>query len=244
MKNIIKSKKVISIIITIILLLFTTSVYAANDSFKTALSVNNSSVKKGENVTVTVSLNNISIESGEKGIGAYTAKLDFDSSVLEYVSTNGTDKWETPFYSEKQITGTTNDGKVVNTNQSIGTITFKVKDDAKLGETTIKLTNFSGSNAETDISAEDTAIKITIVNSQNSGSGSQGGSGSGSGSSGNQSGQNGTSSDKTGSGASSGNQEKLPQTGFYSTPIYILIGAFTLIAIILLVKIKLLNSKK
>ena len=202
MKNSIKSKKVISIIITIMLLLFTTSVYAANDSFKTALSVSNSSVKKGDNVIVTISLNNISIESGEKGIGAYTAKL---------------------------------------------------------GETTIKLTNFSGSNAETDISAEDTAIKITIVDSQNSGSGSgsssgssesqsgnqsgsQNGSGTGTnaGSSGNQSTQNGTSSDKTGS---SGNQEKLPQTGFYSTSIYILIGAFTLIAIILLTRIKLLNKK-
>ena len=105
MKNSIKSKKTISIILTVILLLFTTKVYAANDSFKTALSVNNSTVKRGENVIVTILLNNISIESGEKGIGAYTSKLDFDSSVLEYVETKGTDKWEAPFYQEKQITG-------------------------------------------------------------------------------------------------------------------------------------------
>ena len=151
MINSIKSKKTISIILTIILLLFTTSVYAANDSFNTSLSVNKSSVEQGENVIVTINISDISIESGEKGIGAYTAKLDFDSSVLEYVETNGTDKWEAPFYQDKQITGTTADGKVVDTNQNIGTITFKVKENAPVGETTIKLTNFSGSTAETDV---------------------------------------------------------------------------------------------
>ncbi len=240
MKNSIKTKKTISIILIAIILLFTTTVYAASDSFKTALSVNNSSVKKGENVVVTISLNNISIESGEKGIGAYTAKLDFDSSVLEYVETKGTENWEAPFYSEKQITGTTNDGNVVNTNQSIGTITFKVKENATLGETTIKLTNFSGSTAETDVSSEDTSIKITVVNSQNGGS-SSGNEG--------QNGGNGSGNTQNGGTGNNGSNEEdikggnIPNTGYSNIIIYILISIFTLMAIGFGIRIKLLNKK-
>ena len=138
MKNNTRSKKIIAIMLFVILM-FTANVYAANDSFNTSLSVNNSQVKRGENITITIPLSDIAIESGEKGIGAYTAGIDFDSSVLEYVSTNGTDKWEAPLYQENLITGNTDDGEVINTTQNIGTITFKVKENAKLGETTIKV---------------------------------------------------------------------------------------------------------
>ena len=245
MKNSIKSKKAISIILTVIMLLFTTNVYAANDSFKTALSVNNSSVKRGENVTITISLNDISIESGEKGIGAYTASLEFNSSVFEYVKTEGTDKWEAPVYQEKRIVGNTVDGEVVNTNQSIGTITFKVKEDATLGETTIKLTNFSGSNAETDISSEDATVKITIVDNENGGGSSQGGSEGGT-QSGSQNETGNKPTPKPGNNNSSKEDIKdgsLPATGYSYTVIYILISVFVLTAIIFGVKIKLLNKK-
>ena len=210
MKKIIKSKKVICIIFTAIVLfassILSTNVYAANDNLKTSLNVNNSQVKQGENVIVTIALSNISIESGEKGIGAYTAKLDFDSSVLEYVSTSGTSNWEAPLYEETLIVGNTNNGKVVNSAQDIGTITFKVKENATLGETTIKLTKFSGSTAETDVTAEDSTIKITIVakQSENQGSGT-GSEGSGA-TSGNQSGNTGAGGNGDVNGNSNGNQ--------------------------------------
>lgn len=170
MKEIIKNKKIVGIILIMIALfvanILNPNVYAANDSFKTSLSVDNFQVKRGDTFTVTISLSDILIESGEKGIGAYTAKLDFDSSCLEYVSTDGTDKWEAPFYQDKLIIGTTNDGLVVNTSQSIGSITFKVKEDAKLGETTIKLINFYGSTAENDVYADDSSINVTIMDKQ------------------------------------------------------------------------------
>lgn len=259
MKNSIKTKKAISIVLSVIILLFTTNVYAANDSFKTVLSTSASSVKRGETITITISLSDIAIESGEKGIGAYTAKLDFDSSILEYVSTSGTNKWEAPLYQEKQIVGNTTDGEVVKENQSIGTITFKVKENATLGETTIKLTNISGSNAQSDISSQDSTVKIAIVNNENTGNGSGNGNGNENGSvsgSGNET-TGGNSSESTNSGNSSNktnlvntpnsenlNGEKLPQTGFYNTLIYTLIGVFVLIATMLLIRIKLLNKKQ
>ncbi len=179
MKNIMNIKRIISIILVTVVLVLSSNIYAANDSFKTSLTVSKSQLEREDTFTVTMQISDINIESGEKGIGAYTAKLEFDSSVLEFVSSNGIGKWEAPFYQDAYITGNTNDGNVVNTNQSIGTFEFKVKANAKLGDTTIKLVNFSGSTAATDVSAADSSIKITIV-AENPGDGSgdrEGGSG-------------------------------------------------------------------
>ena len=162
-------KKIISIILVILLLVCTTKVYAAKDSFHTTLTINHTQAKRGDTVTVTIGLKDIAIESAEKGIGAYTAEIQFDSSVLEYVSVNGTNKWEAPLYQDGFITSNTKDAKVVNTAQSIATITFKVKENAKLGETSIALRNFSGSAAGPDILASSNgATKLTIIDNNSS----------------------------------------------------------------------------
>lgn len=164
-------KKIISIILIILLVACTAKVYAASDSFNTTLTINNSQAKRGDTITVTIGLKDIAIESGEKGIGAYTAEIQFDSSVLEYVSVNGTDKWEAPLYQDGFITSNTKDAKVVTTTQSIATITFKVKENAKLGETSIALRNFSGSAARLDIPASSNgATKLTIIDNNSSNS--------------------------------------------------------------------------
>ena len=164
-------KKIISIILVILLVVCTTKVYAVKDSFYTTLTINHAQAKRGDTITVTIGLKDIAIESAEKGIGAYTAEIQFDSSVLEYVSVNGTNKWEAPLYQDGFITSNTKDAKVVNTAQSIATITFKVKENAKLGETSIALRNFSGSAAGADILASSNgATKLTIIDNNSSNS--------------------------------------------------------------------------
>ena len=166
-----KMKKTISIIVMILLVVCTTKVYAVKDSFHTTLTIRNSQAKRGDTIAVTIGLKDIAIESAEKGIGAYTAEIQFDSSVLEYVSVNGTDKWEAPLYQDGFITSNTKDAKVVNTTQSIATLTFKVKENAKLGETSIALRNFSGSAAGPDILASSNgATKLTIIDNNTSNS--------------------------------------------------------------------------
>lgn len=168
-----KMKKTISIILVILLIVCSTKVYAVKDSFHTTLTIHHAQAKKGDTITVTIGLKDIAIESAEKGIGAYTAEIQFDSSVLEYVSTNGTDKWEAPLYQDGFITSNTKDAKVVNTAQSIATITFKVKENAKLGETSIALRNFSGSAAGADILASSNGTtKLTIIDNSNNSSNS------------------------------------------------------------------------
>lgn len=166
MENSLANKKIISIII-IILLLLNTKIYAVNDNYSTTINVNNYKAKRGEEVVITIGLTDIKIVTGEKGLGAYVASIEFDSSVFEYCSTGSTDKWEAPFYKDGLITGNTKDGEVISTTQSIGTITFKVKDNAKLGDTTISLTNFSASTAETDVATSNKSVRISILDKEN-----------------------------------------------------------------------------
>lgn len=218
MKNSIANKKIISVILITLLLLFTTKVYATNDSFSTTLKASNTQIKRGSNITITIGLKNIAIKSGEKGIGGYTAKVKFDHSVLEYVSANGTNNWEAPFYQNGLITGNTKDGHVINTAQSIGTITFKVKKDAKLGETAIELTNFSGSTAVTDVSTANKSVKITIVdnNGNNSGTNNSNNGNNNNNSSNNENNNNSNKNDKNNNANTSNKPNKV--TGKTNTP--------------------------
>lgn len=243
MKKMARIRKIFSIALMLVLLLLTTKVYGAEDRFDTTLKVSASQVKQEANITITIGLKDIEIVSGEKGIGAYTAGIKFDDSVLEYVETNGIGKWEAPFYEDKLITATTKDGKVVNTTQDIGTITFKVKKDAKLGETTISLVNFSGTTAETDVTAKDKTIKVTITDNSNSGNkptdedknpgndSNNNGSGNG----------NGNSNEKPGTSNTVDNSTKpgtLPKTGEINIVLPMVIGISTLSMIALFTGIK------
>lgn len=160
-------ERIIMSLILIVMLLLTTKVYATNDSFDVTLKTIDSKVNREDNIIITIGVKNIAIESGEKGIGAYTASIKFDSSVFEYISTSGTDKWEAPFYQDGLIVGNTKDGEVVKTTQDIGTITLKVKKEAKLGDTIIEVNGFSGSTVESDVVAENVSIKITVVDDNN-----------------------------------------------------------------------------
>lgn len=164
-------KKIISILLMVLFVIGATKVQAANDSFGTTLAINHAQAKRGDTITVAIGLKDIAIESGEKGIGAYTAEIQFDSSSLEYVSTDGTDKWEAPFYQDGLITSNTKDAEVVKTTQSIGTITFKIKENAKLGKTSINVTNFSGSTAGPDVLASNNGT-TTLTITDNNGNGS------------------------------------------------------------------------
>lgn len=259
MKNNIVNKKIIAIMLSILLLFVTTQVYATNDHFNTTIQTNNSQAKRGDTVTVTIGLKDIAIESGEKGIGSYTAGIKFDSSVLEYVSTNGTDKWDAPFYQDGLITATTKDGQVVNTAQNIGTITFKVKEDAKLGETTIGLTNFKGSTVLTDVVATDEVTKLSITDNNNNGSGTNNPSsgdnnsanGNNANANGNASGSSNNNANKTNGSKVSGTNSKketvksgtLPKAGVTDMIVFSAIGVGILLVIIFFTRMIRINKK-
>lgn len=243
-----RSKKIIGILL-IAFLVITTKVYAASDKFETTLKASSSNVKREATVTITIGLDKISVEGGDKGIGGYTGKVRFDSSVLEYVSAAGTDNWEKPTYQDGLITATTSGGEVAKTTQNIATVTFKVKKDAKLGESTISLENFSGTNAKDDISAENKSVKITVVdqNGNSSDSGNNGNSGTNSGSNDNQN-TSGNKNDQlnvidTTKKDTSTKKGSLPKTGNSNIILLTAIGGCTLLAIVTYARMRLLDKK-
>lgn len=243
-----RSKKIIGILL-IAFLVLTTKVYAASDKFETTLKASSSNVKREATVTITIGLDKISVEGGDKGIGGYTGKVRFDSSVLEYVSAAGTDNWEKPTYQDGLITATTSGGEVAKTTQNIATITFKVKKDAKLGESTISLENFSGTNAKDDISAENKSVKITVVdqNGNSSNSGNNGNSGTNSGSNNNQN-TSGNKNDQlnvidTTKKDTSTKKGSLPKTGNSNIILLTAIGGCILLAIVTYARMRLLDKK-
>lgn len=234
MKNRLGSKKIISIMMMIVLLLVT-SVYAVSNSFNTTLTSASSQAQRGTKIIITIGLKDIAVEGGEKGIGSYTGEIKFDPSVFEYVSSAGTDKWDKPFYDDELITASTVDAEVVNTPQSIGTITLLVKEDAKLGDTDIILTNFNGSDSENDVPAKDTTLKLTIVDS-NHGNGENNGSI-------NKPTDSTSKNDIITTNKENIKQGILPKAGTTPIMMFIIIGMGTLVAIVLFIRMRLLSQK-
>ena len=158
MKNLMK----ITSIMIVILLAISTGVFAASDSYEVTLKASPMTVKKGDSIKISVGLDKIAIESGEKGIGAYSAKLQYDTSIFEVGEIKGSGKWETPIMQNGAFTSTTNDATCVNTTQDIAIITLKVKENAAIGNTTIQITDFSASNGENDISTNNKSVTVKI----------------------------------------------------------------------------------
>lgn len=174
MKKNVTISKISSGIILIVFLLINTNVYGTNDKYSTTLDTSVKAQRDSE-IVVEIGIDNISIESGEKGIGAYVGRIKYDKDVLEYKTTNESTNWEAPIFQNGLIIGNTKLGQVEKTKQSIGSVTFTVKENAPLGNTTIKVENFSASTGVTDISSTDNeSIEVNIV--ANSGNGENTGS--------------------------------------------------------------------
>ena len=155
-----KVKTISIMIIMSIILLLSTNVYAA-ESFELQISSEASSLNPGDTFTADILLDNMDVTSGDQGIGAYSAKITYDTSVLELVSVEQATGWEV-MENENNIVALTSDGEVVKERTKTATATFKVKDNTKLGETSISLENISGSSGEVTISGTAVSKGITV----------------------------------------------------------------------------------
>ena len=157
----VKKIKIMSIIVIIcMILLLSTKVYAA-ERFELQISSEASNLNPGDTFTVDIVLDNMNVTSGDQGIGAYSAKITYDTSVLELVSVEQEEGWEV-MENENNIVALTSNGEVAKERTKTATGTFKVKDNAKLGETSISLENISGSSGEATIAGTAVSKVITI----------------------------------------------------------------------------------
>jgi len=204
-----KTKKILIIllIMTVIIAMFTTVKGATGDSYKITLTPTAEKAKAGETVTIKMTANEIKIQSGEKGIGSYQGKLEYDTAIFEEVKMKGNEDWDTPMLNEGAFTSVRGDGECTAEAQEIGTITLKVKAGAKIGETNIKVKEFGASNGVENIATSDVVAKVTIE-ATNNGGGT--GTGTGTGTSSGSSSTTGTTKKPTTSTTKSGT---LPKTG-------------------------------
>lgn len=146
-------------ILCMILTLFSTFSYAEGESFELQLSPSSIDLNPGNTFSVNIVIDNINITSGDQGIGAYQAKIIYDTNVLELINVTAATGWET-LENEGNMVANTNDGEVVKERTNTATINFKVKDDAADGNTSISLESIQGSSGYTTI--DGTGISTTI----------------------------------------------------------------------------------
>lgn len=156
-------KCIIILLIMIIISGINYTVKSANgDSYSLKMSADKTTLKAGDTVTISLKLDNIEIQSGEKGLGSYEGSIVYDKNIFEDLKMIGNSNWDTPFQNEGRFTSTRTDGKCVSETQEIATITLKVKSNAKEGNTTIQIKDFSASNAVENISTSNTSIIAKI----------------------------------------------------------------------------------
>lgn len=231
-------RKVISLsLILVIVMTLMSNVYAASKC-KVNFEMNRTEYNVNDEIIVDVVLSNI---QDEKGIIALGAVLDYGSS-LELVKMEPQGDWTKPSYNEaNRKFAIDRDNNYATKDETMFTITFKVKSDSKK-DITIALKDIVASNGKEDIKVDNVSKSITIKNStvpdkkpDNTVSDNNIGNNTG-----NNVGNN--SGNKVNNNNSIFNG-KIPQTGENSPIIIFCIIALIAVVVVYFVKIKIINKK-
>ena len=134
--------------------------FASGDSFITELSSSSPSVVAGDSVTLTVKLLNININSGDKGIGVLSFKLDYDSDVFSLTSSSS-DVGKISTNNNGDYIIVMNDGKVLTADTTVFTFTLKSKSNVNNVNSLISLSNILGS-AGSSVSSKNTSLTVLV----------------------------------------------------------------------------------
>ena len=166
-----KKIKFLSLIIIFFLVITGTVVFADN-TFEVELQPSATELQRGEQFNVKLLIHQ---NTDEKGIQGFEAKLEYDTDVLELQKNNNNlDAYtENGTYdvtvNEQKIIIAENSLNNIQNNVVIVTIPFKVKDDANYEETSILLSEISGSHIDletgdsTNYTGTSEEIKLNIV---------------------------------------------------------------------------------
>lgn len=241
-------KKTLKIFLCMILALcIMVPVMAANENITSSLSASKTEVKKGEEITVTLQLNNIPSSNTK----ALEGKISFDSSKLELQKNENLNSWITTLSTDGTGMASYKTG-ASSANEQTLKLTFKVKEDAKAGETTISVKNLQmaleegNGEAGSEISVTESNVKITIADSnQNNGGNNNGGSNNGDNNNGNNNGgsNNGNNNGKNGNvkDATVSNKEQHAKTGVVKSALPVVITILATASAIVYFKYKKLD---
>lgn len=162
-------KKTLSIVLTVLLVLFMCSpVFAADVTTSTTFNVGLASsvkeAKAGEEVQLTISLKNFT--PGKTGVNTFYFVLDYDKAVFEtlagenFTASNG---WGAVTFNPATGEGVTDNSTFMAEDHEAIKVNLKVKDGAKIGNTTITVKDVESSDSVNDIHPADQSISVKIV---------------------------------------------------------------------------------
>lgn len=158
----IKKTKIILITFILFSLIINIVSYASN-TYEVKMYSSKAKILAGETVNISVRLENIELENG---IAAFSTLLLYDKDIFEEPIITSAKNWAKPIVVENLIQSTTETIQPTNDNQEIMTLSFKIKENAKLGETEIKLSQFDVSDGENTISNDGAEMTFDIQNTK------------------------------------------------------------------------------
>ena len=159
-------KRKIGILIFIIIMILGISNYSQASSFNLDISADKTEIEAGEETEINVKLTNI--DMGEKGINVVEGTLEYDKNFIENIQLEGINEWKKIYNDEngklkgKFLLDKMSEG--IKQEESIGTIKVKIKEDAKQGETQIKIKDIKSNDGENLVDTEDKVITLKISN--------------------------------------------------------------------------------
>lgn len=166
-----KKERFLAIIITILIIVMSaisTVQAASTNTFKATLNANKTTIKVGEQVTVTIKVSDINM--GETGINTLEGTISYDKNIFEEVKSSNIqslNNWTTTFNDESS----TLNGKFLAVNLSSGTketteifnITFKVKSEIeKSTKTQITFKDITSNDGTDLVNVGTKSVEITV----------------------------------------------------------------------------------
>lgn len=137
---------------------------ATGDYFSVRL--NDTSIAKGSTAIITVKVADINVNSGDKGLGVISFKLNYDSSIFSGATFNSSVATITNNESTGEIIAVINNGNVITSTTDLMTISLTSISSTTASTAQVKLTNIKGSSGET-ISASDASGTVTFTTTPN-----------------------------------------------------------------------------
>ena len=155
-------KKLISSCITFIAIIIIAN-YVAASSYKMEIKSNTQETKKGETITINVELTDY--KDIKNGLQAYQGQIEYDTNIFEKIEPDQIELkngWTSLQYNEENnaFVAIHKTGSLEN---EIISISLKVKENAKVGETTIKVKGFVASEGKEDINTDESETKINMI---------------------------------------------------------------------------------
>ena len=119
--------------------------------------------KVGDTVTVTLSLASV---TNVQGVATVHAKIDYDNSVLEFISCEATNSWSAPVYNSENQEFVTERSEIMPANGDIIKINFKVLDIPEGNKTTVSIVNFDVADTENQITVPDATLDLNFKEKQ------------------------------------------------------------------------------